>query len=171
MTGRLAVVVASQGRPTLERTVASVAPQLCPGDRLIVDLNNDGAWGAHARNRQIDALQSAADWPAVEWLMFLDDDDVYVPGALEAVRARVGELPADYAVHVFRMRYADGSSLWQEARILPGNVGTPMVVVPAITAARFGLSYIGDCDFIQQAAAEAGRVVWHPETIALIRPT
>jgi glycosyltransferase involved in cell wall biosynthesis len=179
----LAVLVASGGRPTLARTLASIASQLQPGDELIVDLNDDAPWGQAARNRLM--WQARADW-----LLFMDDDDVYVPDGLARVRAMVGRPGSAGRFHLFRMvyggQYADtkpGTVLWRSRQVALGNVSTQMVVVPNVwrsvhedaTRARdrlpkWGERYEGDYDFILGCVARFGEPLWHAQVIAEVRP-
>jgi Glycosyl transferase family 2 len=159
---RLSVIVASSGRPTLGNTLLSISPQLKPGDELLVDINDDGAWGSTARNRQIERATG-------DMVMFMDDDDEYTEGAFDAVRAAV-EIAPD-RVHLFRMRYShDPHVLWIDEEVRCGNVSTQMVIAPRRTAARFSSRYEGDFDFIEAACAELGPPVWHEQVIALVRP-
>ena len=167
----LSVIVASSGRPTLARTIESVRSQMQSGDECLVSVNFDCPWGHAARNQLMIAARGDA-------LMFLDDDDVYVPGALAVVRDKFEQLPD--VLHLFKMRYANGSELWSTRDIVCGNVSTQMVVVPRIFIvdddwhalfARWGHpKYEGDFDFIEEAHGEIEDVHWHEEVIALVRP-
>jgi glycosyltransferase involved in cell wall biosynthesis len=153
----LSVLVPSVGRPSLTATLESIAPQLAPGDELLVDRNDDGAWGAAARNRL--AAKAGGDF-----LLFMDDDDAYTPGALDTVRRVVGDT---VALHIFRMRYR-GGVLWQEPVLASGNVSTQMLVVPNwdlplwTTARRdHDFTFAADC-------AKRWPVEWHEEVIARV---
>ena len=95
----LSVIVASSGRPTLQATLCSIAPQLEPGDELLVDVNADGDWGHRARNRMVTKATG-------DWLMFMDDDDEYVPGAFQTVRDTVALNPG--RPHLFCMETGRG---------------------------------------------------------------
>jgi glycosyltransferase involved in cell wall biosynthesis len=93
------VIVPTAGRPTLTHTLASIVPQLEPGDQLIVDRNDDRDFGNAARNRAIDKATTSH-------LVFLDDDDEWLPGALDAMRAfardnpgRIGLFGSRYELH------------------------------------------------------------------------
>jgi len=159
----LSIIVPSSNRPTLDETLDSIAGQMIPGDELLVDVNDDGDWGNAARNRMMDKATR-------DYLIFMDDDDRYLPGAFEAVRAAV-DLDLEPRVHLFRMRYADGRpTLWTDMAIRDGNVSTQMVVVPNV----FGLPrweadvYAADLGFIGSACARLGSPAWHEDVIAEI---
>jgi len=156
---RLSVIIASSGRPTLQRTLDSVNPQLREGDECLVSMNLDCPWGHAARNQLMRAARGDA-------LMFIDDDDWYTPGALELVRARI-RLHA-WKVHLFRMRYRDGRLLWADPEVRDGNVSTQMVVTPPPLRAQWGDRYQGDLDFIRGLQAEFGEPCWHTPVIAEI---
>jgi len=159
MAQRLSIIVASQGRPSLSATLDSAASQMRPGDELLVDVNDDAPWGHAARNR----LMPRA---AGTHLAFMDDDDRYAKGALDAVRHAIADEPT--RVHIFRMRYQDGRVLWGTPEAVCGNVSTQMVVVPNDEhLGRWGDRYEGDLDFI--VATLGGReAAWHEEVIALV---
>lgn len=163
---RLTVIIASSGRSTLGRAANSVIDQMEWGDELLIDVNADAPWGHRARNRQ---MQRAAG----DGVLFLDDDDIYLPGALAAARAALEDEPM--AMHIFRMRYAEnGSALWGEPRVELGNVSTQMVCAPTELAVRhrWGDRYEGDYDFIRAVSLDEllFGTVFHEDVIALVRP-
>jgi hypothetical protein len=159
----LSVIVASGGRPTLGRTLASITPQLDVHDEVLCIVDQTAPWGHSSRNR-------AMRWAKGDWLLFMDDDDVYTPDAFQIVRAGIGQDPE--AVHIFRMRYADGRELWTDREVRLGNVSTQMAVVP--NRGPLGTwneaLYEGDFSFIS-ATAKHRPVCWHEQVIALIRPS
>jgi glycosyltransferase involved in cell wall biosynthesis len=160
---RLSIIVASSGRPTLARTLDSAATQMLPGDELLVSVNDDAPWGHRARNELMTRARGDS-------LLFMDDDDEYADGALVAVRAALDIEPS--RMHVFRMRYPNGDTIWRTPALICGNVSTQMVVVPNVPERRgwWGDRYEGDYDFIASTARLAGQPVWHEEVIALCRP-
>ena len=155
----LSVIVASLGRPSLARTLASIAPQLEPGDELLVDVNHDQPWGNGARNRMIDKARRG------NGLVFMDDDDVYAHDGLRVIRDAYASEPG--SVHLFRMTYGN-ELIWREPVVREGNVSTQIVCVEAATAARFGDRYEGDFDFIE-AACRDRPVRWHNHIVAYYR--
>lgn len=194
----LAVIVPTVGRPTLRDTLASIG-ELEPGDQVIVAadgvqlsaraaLNHyrqDGLYYLEIKgppssygNLQRDAGMAAAK---ADWLLFMDDDDEYVPGALATVRHTVEQQPG--RPHIFRARWgaghhASGVTLWKERELTAGNIATPMVVLPNRRYATSWLDsdaegirgWTSDFRFLSQAIGEAGEPVWCQDVIALVRP-
>jgi glycosyltransferase involved in cell wall biosynthesis len=157
----LSIIIASSGRVSLARTLESLSGQLLPGDQLIVDVNDDSPWGHIARNRSMAMAREG------NGLCFMDDDDVYLPDALEIMRDCFLAFPE--SIHVFRMLYF-GTVLWRTPDLVCGNISTQMFVVPRDVAVRhkWGDRYEGVFDFIS-AAAEHESVVWHEELVAHYR--
>jgi hypothetical protein len=141
-----------------------VVGQLRPGDELLVDINEDSPWGHRARNRMMPRARADA-------LVFLDDDDVYVPGALEIIRSYYGQMPD--RMHIFRMRQPDGSLLWSHAGLALGNVSTQMICVPNGSFGQWNeRAYEGDWHFIQSTAQKLGtEPLFHQELISLHNAT
>lgn len=113
------------------------------------------------------------------WVMYLDDDDGYVKGALDIVRRWIRAVPNRN--HMFQMRYKDGRVLWMHKRIYEGNVGTPMMVLQP------GLHHAGHwdgrrcqdyryCLMVTRAWAnvqqrnETDAFFWHDHVICEVRP-
>lgn len=80
------IVVPTVGRASLRAALASVAGQLEAGDELIVVCNDDGDFGNSARNSAIERSRGSH-------IVFLDDDDEYLPGAFDAMREYAGRHP------------------------------------------------------------------------------
>lgn len=161
---RLSVIVATQGRPSLARTLASITPQLLHGDELLVERDDSGDWGAAARTRAI--AKASGDH-----LIFLDDDDVWTPDALQTVRSALAANPG--RPHLFQMRYSGGRVLWDRQEIADGVVSTVQFVCPN-DPFKFGVwttRYQGDYDFIRTTCDHypAGPV-WVPKVICEVRP-
>jgi hypothetical protein len=189
MSFRLAVIVPTSGRGTLPRTLRSIAGQeLAPDDEVLlvadgpltfaadafrrsglpgtcVETEPTHDFGASQRNRGM-ALAGA------DYLLFMDDDDVYVPGAFAAIRAALRAAPG--VPHLFRMRYAsDGRVLWADPSLRHGNVSTQMIVVPNRPGlVRWDSHHGHDYRFIANnvAAERSLPIVWREEVIAVVRP-
>ena len=157
----LSVIVPSSGRLTLQGTLASIARQLMPGDELLVDVNDDEDWGCRARNRLIAKATG-------EWLMFMDDDDEYVPDALQVVRDTLALNPG--RPHLFCMETVEGRILWHDREIRDGNVSTQMIACPNVELPPWGDYYAGDLGFIEGMVATLGPPVWCERVIARLRP-
>lgn len=183
---RLTVITPTLARPSLRGTLASIAPQLHDGDEHIVigdgaqpraaemcaeygAIYHDGPqthdYGAAQRDVGISLAQG-------DWLLFCDDDDTFTPDALATARQVVADNPI--TPQLFRMRYqAGGGSLWRDEVVREGNVGTPMIVVPAglvLPAWSDGhpVAYTSDHRFIQRVTDLYG-VVWRKEIICIVR--
>lgn len=180
---KLSVIVPTVGRWTLERTLASCADAdeivLVVDDavadgwepeglarNVVVDRVVGGDHGYTARTRGM-ALATGTH------LAFLDDDDVYAPGAVALIRAVAGEVPI-----VFRMAHPEHGVLWRDPVLRFGNVGTPMFVVPN-DPARLGVwaphapglpEPGGDFTFLAGCCERMGAPVWREEVVAVIRP-
>lgn len=170
-TAIFSVVVPTVGRAALARAVRSLQDQLRPGDEVIIvrDLGS-GDWGAAAR---MDAIRRARG----SHLLFMDDDDEFLPGAFDAFRSFAEETPD--RVGIFRMRYQFHPSyprrhvLWETPELREGNVSTQMFCVPNLPD-KLGVwnpeRAAGDLDFILGTCALQGDPIFREEVVAVIRP-
>ncbi len=160
---RLSVIVASKGRPCI-RTLESITSQLRHGDELIVQRDETGDMAATPRTRGM--LQATGDW-----LLFMDDDDIYTEGALEVIRAAIrsnAEQP-----HLFGMEAGPGWKLPYARVVKVTNVSTQMFVCPNVKEklGKWGPRRCGDYDFIESTLRHyPDGPVWHDEVIAVWRP-
>jgi GT2 family glycosyltransferase len=179
---RLSIVIPTLGRPTLERTLASCSdadeivvvhdtvkggstPSLPPNAVLI-----EGRWGVtggHAGRQE--GIRRATG----THLAFMDDDDVYTPGAIQMMRDAACERPV-----IFRMDHYSHGVLWRDPVVRFGNVSTQMYVVPN-EPARLGSwephapglpEPGGDYTFIAGCVTHMGEPVWREEIISTLRP-
>ena len=97
------IIVGTAGRKTLRRTLKSITPQLEPGDELFVLRDDSGDAGDTPRNQ---TMYRAAG----SHLLFMDDDDVYVPDALANMRRFADENPG--RIGIFRIQYTVGPKRW-----------------------------------------------------------
>lgn len=106
-------------------------------------------------------------------LAFLDDDDVYTPGAIDAMREAI-EVNPERPI-IFRMVDPLHGVLWHDPVLRFANVGTPMIVVPndpeklgewAPHEAERG----GDFTFVKGCVEKMGEPVWRSEIVARVRP-
>jgi hypothetical protein len=157
----LSILVPSVGRGTLGRTVHSILGQIAPGDELIVDVNDDSPWGNEARERMTARARG-------DFVLFIDDDDYYLPGAFEQIRQACQTDPE--AMYVFRGRWSDGRVLWQSPVVAMGNVSTQLVAVPrAFACEPWGRRYEGDYDYIAAVASKTA-VTFDPSPIVAVFP-
>lgn len=172
-------VVPTLGRSTLFRTLASI--ETLPGDEILLVGNASLDLHLHAIGRpeiRIIYCPPGNDWGSTErnfvtpmargdYLSFMDDDDMYAPGARASLESACDGRPS-----IFRMKYVNGQTLWVDPEIRCGNVGTPMVFVPNVLD-RIGLwgpNVGGDTDFMFRMKWAPHEIAWRKEVIALIRP-
>lgn len=188
---------------TLERTLGSIAPQAEPGDEVVIVVDTADGREAGARasawlggNPTGAALVRLYTPPAERhtwghqqinhgiavarrgWLAFQDDDDIYLPGALDAVRAAIRGLLAVPRPLLFRFisthrETGEKTVVWRRTRIERGNVGGHSIVTPKLTErlGHWGYAYDGDYDFIRETVDRwKGDVQWHRDILTLTRP-
>jgi Glycosyl transferase family 2 len=184
---RFSVIVATVGRPSLLRALQSLADQpLAAGDEVLVvgqaiprivdeaarcgfrvlACPPGGNWGSNERRLGIAAATGTH-------LVFLDDDDVFLPGAFAAMRAACEAHPGRPVM--FRMIAPWGETIWREPVVREGNHGTPQFVAPNDPArlGRWGTRYAGDFDFCVSTLAHypPDALVWDPTVTYACRPT
>ena len=199
---RLSVIIPTLGRPTLGRMLESVQPQMGPEDEIVLlcdgpevfdrlhrlqSLPRFWVWhrptvdelrqgpGNTQRNSCLDQHLAEGDY-----LLWGQDDDIYLPGALDAVRAAAEKHPGRPLM--FRMHAWWGETLWRpslgmypDELLRVGNVSDQMFIAPNIPEklGRFTNSYEGDFAFISETVKLHGgpwSLVWRPEVIARCRP-
>ena len=164
--------------------VEGLRRQGAQGRWTVWNRDNLGHFGHVARNEALDHLASLEDAP--EWFWSCDDDDVPTPDALKRIRSAADSGDADW--YVFQMvggtdsHFDDVTIPNRGEYVIPGNIGTPMIVGPVSCASRFGLNprtefgrnwepgYFGDLEFAVALREELGDPVWVDETLAVIRP-
>jgi glycosyltransferase involved in cell wall biosynthesis len=168
------VIIPTVGRPTLRHAFESVASQLSPADEVIVIRDEGGDWGDAARNRAIERASGTH-------LIFMDDDDEFLPGALATMRRFAEEHPG--RIGIFRQRlvlYGHGGSIrcvgevWRDQDL--DQTATPMYCVPN-TVGKLGrfrgpaeAPRRGDVAFIRETVALQGEPVWREECTSVVRP-
>lgn len=199
----LSVIVPTVGRPTLERTLRSLEaqdswlrweavlvgdthagtwaeglariPAVTRGDGRLYYTECDGgrhAWGHPQRNHGARVARG-------RWLAWLGDDDVYLPGAFDAIGRAIHRVADAPRVLLFRWIAPWKQVYWHTAGFLgpePGFIDAECIVCPN-DPAKLGTwtnRYQGDYDFITETVAKWGgpeRVVWQPEIIAQAQPS
>lgn len=138
----ITIVVPTIGRPTLERTLLSVTYQLGLKDEVVVI--GDGAQPRAAaicdrfghKVRYIDGPETR-EWGHAQrnlgmaeasghYLAFMDDDDVYLPGAIETMHRAIHEHGP--ALYLFKIKHL-GGVIWKRADIGITDVSTQMILV------------------------------------------
>lgn len=185
------IIVPTIGRKTLQETLDSITPQRAADDEVIVvfdgkeseEVNrlaeSHSCLLANTGKRSYDAGSTprnfGIDKARGDWLLFMDDDDIFTENALTIIR-KVIVIPQQPTPHIFRMRCQNGIILWREPRLEYANVGTPMFVVPRLngneTRWRSGDSGSGN-DFafiIETLSLRKQTPIWSEEIICLVRP-
>lgn len=173
----ITVIVPSIGRDTLQAALDSCAAadevivvhDLAGGDvgfvpdRVRFFTVDAGDRGYTARTRGIAKATGTH-------IAFLDDDDVFTPGAVNLMRERACDRPV-----IFRMDDPTHGLLWRDRELRYANVGTPMLLVPnqperlGVWAPHEG-DRGGDFTFISGCVERMGCPVWRPEVVATVRP-
>ena len=177
---RLSIIVPTIGRLTLGATVRSLVEQpLQEGDEIIV-VGGCARPLARFANHPVRHLASPVgkNWGCLErttgigaasgtHLAFIDDDDIWLPGA----RAAIDEALREHSEQplLFRMRYRrTGRELWSEPVLRMGNVSTQMMVLPNDPSklGRWGARYEGDYDFLASMRWPVESIIWRDRVIA-----
>jgi glycosyltransferase involved in cell wall biosynthesis len=168
------VIVPTTGRPTLGYALESIASQLEPGDELFVIRDDRGDWGDTARD---DAIERATG----THLVFMDDDDEFLPGALATMRRFAKD--NEGRIGIFRERrvlYGHGGEIrhvavmWRDRDL--DQTATPMYCVPNVPGklGRFGGRSEdvrrGDVAFMRETVALQGEPVWREEITFVVKP-
>jgi len=165
---------APQGGPATWAHQLAAVPQTLVGIPAARYVEHDGgrhAWGHPQRNFGATVARG-------RYLAWLGDDDVYLPGAFEAIRTA---LTAEPEPRVFLFRWIPpwkAPVLWEEAGVLlQDHIDAEQIVCPN-DPERMGTwnagRYQGDYDFIRETVDKWGgteRVVWRPEVIAQAQPS
>lgn len=192
MSASLTIVVGTTGRPSLERTLQSIVSQRLPGDETIIVSANQHVltlaqrygcrfiaidtpgndWGDTERQRGLDNA-------TCDYVCFLDDDDIHVPGARQMIAEAIEWHPNQPLM--FRMRFDDGNHplagqvLFLDPVVKLGNVGTPMIVLPndKTKVGKWGCRGTvrgGDFDFISSMKWSEDQLVWIRQVLAIVTP-
>ncbi|TSC86275.1 MAG: hypothetical protein G01um101416_698 [Microgenomates group bacterium Gr01-1014_16] len=157
----ISFIIPSIGRQSLQRAVDSI--EKWPGDEVLVVQHHppSGTWGNAERK---EGIAKAAG----NYLAFIDDDDYYVPQHRTIMDRAITNHPG--LPHLFRMRFPNGKILWKTREIIPGNIGSPMILVPNQKQMfyRFqfpGRTNMGDYYFV--ARWKFPVTIWEENIIAL----
>src|SRR5579862_6289083 len=181
------VIVPASGRDTLMQTLKSIRRAdrgdievlvIGDGDQPVSEgIVGQFGWGAARyiagpQTRQWGQTQRMLGMVEArgDYLMFMDDDDVYRRRAFTHVRRAVAADPG--RVILFRMRRYD-AVFWQRPVIERGQVATPQFVVPNMPG-NLGSWLTGreasDYSFIRETVGLLGEPVWNRKVICVVRP-
>lgn len=178
----ISFIVPTLGRPSLLATLNSIETR--PGDEILVvsdvvlNAHNQASVRDHPRVGFVHCPRGG-DWGHTErnvatpmargqYIAHIDDDDTYVPGTRELMESAIRGAPGRPVI--FRMRFPNGITLWQEPVIRCGNLGTPCFLIPnrPTMMGTWGSFVGGDCQFLETSKWKADDYVWRPEVIALL---
>jgi len=177
----ISFIVPTVGRPTLYRALQSITQQRAPDDEVLVISDSPEAaqvaavagctFVECARGHDYGCAERTAGIAAArgQHLAFMDDDDIYLPGArqcMEDARATVPDKPI-----LFRMVWND-CVLWRDPELREGNVSSQMMLIPndKTKLGQWGHRYEGDFDFLASMQWPASEIHWCPDIIAHLRP-
>ena len=174
------IIIATTNRPSLRRMIESLATQVQPEDYVtilwdgvtpeqyplqmlsctvisIAELKPLGHWGHAIRSKYQNHLPG-------DWLWHVDDDDIALPNALDAIRHHCVN-PAN--MYLFRFHHkTQGKTYWHTpGQHWVGNVGTPSGILPStINFDPWPLRHGGDGEFMESCSYQANPV-WVNEII------
>lgn len=194
MGARLSIIVSTLGRPHLARTLRSIAEQQPDEIIVVADLagnldhaervaDNFGAafytevsneYGRGNAQKTFGITQAQGTHIA-----FMDDDDSYLPGAIDAMRERATDRPVIFRMEVGPcvlrgVNHPNGVTLWKRPVLEYANVGTPCFLVPN-DPNRLGewVPHVdcngGDFTFITGCAEKMGGVWWDDRVVCKVR--
>lgn len=192
----ISVIIPTQGRATLERTLRSIGwidPEteevivvvdayemdeseiqkvmervkvFGRGFRAMACDSGHHCYGHCQINQGIEAAYEG------NYIVFNDDDDVFAPDALDTVR-RVATEEDEYHLHIFRFVTPWGQVLPIGELVREGGIGGHCIVTPKVAGrvGAFTCRYNGDWDYINSTIGLwQDNVVFHDEVIAITRP-
>ena len=183
------LLIATVGRPSLERQLKSVVNQLSADDCLTVvfdgcpiqdlqilkgfacpvDLYSEpvalGHWGHEVRNKYAHIMQKR------DFVMHGDDDDIYVANAIASLRKHCTDIAVLYIAKMCDI--AAGGIIPRDNSIYLGNIGTPCGIVPwevnSNSNVKWELFRGGDCRFYENASNYA-TITFLDQIIYVVRP-
>jgi len=180
------VLLATIGRPSLQKMIDSLKPELVEGDHLTIvfdgvqrnhcDISNMkcnthiyeentplGYWGHGIRNKYAPLLEQT------DFVMHADDDDIYIPGSFSFLRT---ECCDHKTLYIAQMKSYIAHTVYPlKDDVCFENIGTPMGIIPYNHNQHheWGLFYGGDGYFYENISKVAN-IVWLKKIIYLIKP-
>lgn len=142
----ICVITPTISRPTLRK--ALISARLTPEDEWVVvgDGPQPGAEavveslaiipylhyieGPLTRNMGNEQRDIGMSLSHKDYFLFMDDDDEFVPGAVDIVRRHLREVKGPRPI-IFRMHHNE-HVIWTSRMLEPGNVGTSMFCIPNV---------------------------------------
>ena len=184
----------TQGRASISRALKSIEENWRPGDESIVVADTHGSLlDEHLRHwvemrghtyLEHDAghhcwghcqLNHGMKHATGDYLVYMDDDDVFAHGAWNAIRETIAQRTVVGPI-LFQFKTSTGGILWQipGSDLAHGRIGGHCLVQPNDPERMgfFSCEYAGDLTAIQDACQNWGhdKVLWMPHVISIARP-
>jgi len=182
------VLIATIGRPSLQRMLDSLSSQLLPCDHLTVVFDgqgwdgqtfdtgkfvcqvhmihqtpNLGHWGHVIRNKYAKRLEKT------DFVMHADDDDYYAEGTFDYLREACTDTSCLYIAHV---RHNEHYSKINSEKIKYGDIGTPSGIIPyELNTKGFWRATLGGDGYFYEEIGKLARVEFLDRVIYHIRDT
>jgi len=192
----ICIITPTIGRPTLRRTLESGAADLGSNDLWIIfgdGLQTDAIETCEGvdfgcKTAFMESITTLGDYgnplrdqamsvATQDYFIFLDDDDVFAPGAIPIIKREIAEHHPRPIM--FRMINGDGELLWHTRDVTPGNIGGSMFCCPN-TPGRLGTwanggGHRSDFNFIEETLKLYGpgwrqNLFWSGDVIVHCRP-
>ena len=105
-----------------------------------------------------------------KWVTYNDDDDIYAPGAFEAIREKIRSLPEPHPI-IFKIKKY-GETIWRAKGWGTGEIDGKMMVAPNNKLlGRSTCRYSGDFDWVMNTVQNYDmEMSWATPVIAITRP-
>lgn len=128
----------------------------------------EGTWGNDQRNAMIPKATG-------DWVLFQDDDDIFVPGAFNTIRIMADrqEDKGDKSPMYFRFEGPNGTLFWRKAgEILRNHIGGHCIVAPrGPKLAAWGKGYTGDYEYVARTSMNFKDFgYWYPHILSMHKP-
>jgi len=155
----ISFIIPSINRASLHRTIESI--EIWPGDEVIVefDIPKSNMWGNPQRNKAMTRAKG-------DYLAFMDDDDYYVKGHRATMERAIKDNPGK--PNLFRIKYPDGTIIWNKREVTPGNISTQMILVPNVKRMLYHWKAgrnMADFIFVDHWEWKQRDVIWREEII------
>lgn len=164
----ITIIIPTAGRGSILRTLKTITDQLKPGDQCHILKDDTSPGGGAARNRMMPQVTTSH-------IAFMDDDDIYLPDALERMREAATEHP-DRPL-IFKMHRDPQKDIVPGKGVKHprlGQVSTQCILVPNDPSrlGKWGKAPCCDWDFVRTTLAlyPEDSVVMRDEIIAVWRP-
>jgi len=188
------ILLTSSGRPSLKDMLESIKGDLGEGDAVTVVFDGEDAFkestfsdawkeGFKGRVNAITEPERTANWghklrskyqgalePKTTFVMHGDDDDVYVPGFLNKLRATCTDPETLYIAKMgFKHETWKGEVIPREGNmaIEHGNIGSPNGIIPydLASTSEWLPNYLGDFNYYNTISKKAKNIKFIPDII------